>query len=65
MSGNNNSATTTDSMGAQVPFWRGALHGQTGPSPHVFEDEVSLRLVASVQGWRGQLDLRASTSLIR
>jgi len=40
-----------DSTAVRVALWR-ALHSQIDPAPHVFEDEVGLRLVAPDESWR-------------
>jgi methyltransferase (TIGR00027 family) len=40
----------------RVALWR-ALHVQVDPPPHVFEDEIGLRLAAPDEGWRGRPDM--------
>ncbi|MFI5617650.1 class I SAM-dependent methyltransferase [Streptomyces sp. NPDC051567] len=50
-----------DSTAVRVALWR-ALHVQADPPPHVFEDEVGLRLADPGEGWRlrGDMDPRAT-----
>ena len=45
-----------DSTAVRVALWR-ALHSQIDPAPHVFEDEVGLRLVAPDESWRRRPDM--------
>ncbi len=45
-----------ESTAARVALWR-ALHAQIDPAPHVFEDEVGLRLVAPDEKWRDRPDM--------
>jgi len=45
-----------DSTAARVALWR-ALHVQIDLPPHVFEDEVGLRLLAPGDGWRRRPDM--------
>jgi methyltransferase (TIGR00027 family) len=45
-----------DSTAARVALWR-ALHVQVDPPPHVFEDEIGLRLAAPDEGWRSRGDM--------
>lgn len=45
-----------DSTAVRVALWR-ALHAQIDPLPHVFEDEVGLRLVAPDEDWRSRPDM--------
>jgi len=40
----------------RVALWR-AMHVQVDPPPHVFEDEIGLRLVAPDEGWRRRPDM--------
>ena len=40
----------------RVALWR-ALHVQIDPPPHVFEDEVGLKLVDPKEGWRSRPDM--------
>jgi methyltransferase (TIGR00027 family) len=54
-----------DSTAVRVALWR-ALHVQVDPPPHVFEDEVGLRLAAPDESWRGRPDMDPrGTSLFR
>lgn len=52
-----------DSTAARVALWR-ALHVQDDPPPHVLEDEIGLKLLAPVEGWKNRpdMDLRATSS---
>ena len=45
-----------DSTAVRVALWR-ALHVQVDPPPHVFEDEIGLRLAAPDEGWRRRPDM--------
>ena len=45
-----------DSTAVRVALWR-ALHAQIDPTPHVFEDEVGLRLAAPDEGWLRRPDM--------
>lgn len=45
-----------DSTAVRVALWR-AMHVQVDPPPHVFEDEVGLRLAAPDEGWRQRPDM--------
>ncbi len=45
-----------DSTAVRVALWR-AMHVQIDPPPHVFEDEIGLRLVAPEDGWRRRPDM--------
>jgi methyltransferase (TIGR00027 family) len=49
-------ASAPDSTAVRVALWR-ALHAQIDAPPHVFEDEVGLRLVAPDEGWRRRPDM--------
>jgi methyltransferase (TIGR00027 family) len=54
-----------ESTAERVALWR-ALHVELDPPPHVFEDEVGLRLVDPAPGWRDREDMNpAMTSLSR
>ncbi len=48
--------TAPDSTAVRVALWR-ALHVQVDPPPHVFEDEIGLRLAAPDEGWRRRPDM--------
>lgn len=45
-----------DSTAVRVALWR-AMHVQVDPPPHVFVDEVGLRLAAPDEGWRSRPDM--------
>jgi hypothetical protein len=45
-----------DSTAVRVALWR-AMHVQVDPPPHVFEDEIGLRLAAPDEGWRRRPDM--------
>lgn len=49
-------STGPESTAARVALWR-ALHLQVDPPPHVFEDDIGLRLVAPNDGWRQRPDM--------
>ncbi len=54
-----------DSTAVRVALWR-ALHLETDPPPHVFEDKIGLRLVAPEEGWRQRPDMNPEfTKLFR
>jgi O-methyltransferase involved in polyketide biosynthesis len=45
-----------DSTAVRVALWR-AMHVQVDPPPHVFVDEIGLRLAAPDDGWRHRPDM--------
>src|SRR5438477_13046508 len=45
-----------DSTAVRVALWR-ALHVQIDPPPHVFEDEIGLKLAAPEEDWRHRPDM--------
>jgi len=49
-------ATAADSTAVRVALWR-AMHVQVDPPPHVFVDEIGLRLAAPDDGWRRRPDM--------
>jgi methyltransferase (TIGR00027 family) len=53
-----------DDTAVRVALWR-ALHLQIDPPPHVFEDEVGLKLVAPGEGWRSRPDMSPFTRPFR
>jgi methyltransferase (TIGR00027 family) len=53
-----------DDTAVRVALWR-ALHVQVDPQPHVFQDEVGLRLVAPPEGWRDRPDMSPFTRPFR
>ncbi len=56
--------TEPDSTAVRVALWR-ALHVEVDPPPHVFEDEVGLKLAAPEDGWRSRPDMSAFTRPFR
>ncbi|MFJ2216430.1 class I SAM-dependent methyltransferase [Streptomyces sp. NPDC101062] len=50
------SEATPDSTAVRVALWR-AMHVQVDPPPHVFEDEIGLRLAAPDDEWRRRPDM--------
>jgi len=55
---------TPDDTAVRVALWR-ALHLQADAPPHVFEDEVGLKLVAPDAGWRSRPDMGPFTKPFR
>jgi methyltransferase (TIGR00027 family) len=53
-----------DSSAVRVALWR-ALHVQADPPPHVFEDEIGLKLAAPDDGWRSRPDMSPFTRPFR
>src|SRR5690242_9234243 len=53
-----------DNTAVRVALWR-AMHVQVDPPPHVFEDEVGLKLAAPDEGWRSRPDMSAFTRPFR
>src|SRR5438552_11292970 len=53
-----------DSTAVRVALWR-ALHVLVDPPPHVFEDEVGLKLVAPDEEWRSRPDMSPFTRPFR
>ena len=53
---NDRQAAAPDSTAVRVALWR-ALHVEVDPPPHVFEDEVGLKLAAPDDGWRSRPDM--------
>lgn len=45
-----------DRTAVRVALWR-AMHVEADPPPHVFEDEIGLRLADPVEGWRRRPDM--------
>ncbi|GAA1305834.1 class I SAM-dependent methyltransferase [Streptomyces sanglieri] len=50
-----------DSTAVRVALWR-AMHVQVDSPPHVFEDEIGLRLAAPDDGWRRRPDMDPLTT---
>jgi methyltransferase (TIGR00027 family) len=53
-----------DNTAVRTALWR-ALHVQADPPPHVFEDEVGLKLAAPDAGWRERPDMSPFTRPFR
>src|ERR1700756_3341079 len=53
-----------DSTAVRVALWR-ALHVEVDPPPHVFDDEVGLKLVAPDPAWRSRPDMSPFTRPFR
>src|SRR4051812_37810730 len=53
-----------DDTAVRVALWR-ALHVQTDAPPHVFDDQVGLKLAAPDEGWRSRPDMSAFTRPFR
>src|SRR3954470_15801492 len=53
-----------DSTAIRVALWR-ALHLELDELPHVFEDEVGLKLAAPEDGWRSRPDMSVFTRPFR
>jgi methyltransferase (TIGR00027 family) len=49
-------AAEADSTAVRVALWR-AMHVEVDAPPHVFEDEIGLKLVAPEDGWRRRPDM--------
>lgn len=50
-----------DSTAVRVALWR-AMHVEVDAPPHVFEDEIGLRLAAPDEGWRQRPDMDPSAT---
>src|ERR1041384_6318019 len=59
-----NQEPAPDDTAVRVALWR-ALHVQIDSPPHVFEDEVGLKLVAPDDGWRSRPDMSPFTQPFR
>jgi methyltransferase (TIGR00027 family) len=57
-------ATAPDDTAVRVALWR-ALHVELDAAPHVFEDEVGLKLAAPADGWRDRPDMSPFTRPFR
>jgi methyltransferase (TIGR00027 family) len=53
-----------DNTAVRTALWR-ALHVQADPPPHVFEDEIGLKLAAPEEGWRDRPDMGPFTRPFR
>src|SRR5678815_6197848 len=59
-----NQMVAPDSTAVRVALWR-ALHVEVDAPPHVFEDEVGLKLAAPEDGWRSRPDMSPFTRPFR
>ncbi|MES1184874.1 MAG: class I SAM-dependent methyltransferase [Myxococcales bacterium] len=57
-------ATAPDNTAVRVALWR-ALHVEADAPPHVFEDEIGLKLAAPEEGWRSRPDMSPFTRSFR
>jgi methyltransferase (TIGR00027 family) len=55
---------TPDNTAVRTALWR-ALHILADPPPHVFEDEIGLKLAAPEDGWRDRPDMSSFTRPFR
>src|SRR5881397_2826118 len=53
-----------DTTAVRVALWR-AMHVQVDPPPHVFEDEIGLKLAAPDEAWRSRPDMSPFTRPFR
>lgn len=53
-----------DNTAVRVALWR-ALHVEADAPPHVFDDEIGLKLVAPDEGWRNRPDMSPFTRPFR
>ena len=53
-----------DNTAVRTALWR-ALHVQADAPPHVFEDEIGLKLVAPEDGWQSRPDMSPFTRPFR
>jgi methyltransferase (TIGR00027 family) len=60
----NKQAIAPDNTAVRVALWR-ALHVEADAPPHVFEDDVGLRLAAPDDGWRSRPDMSPFTRSFR
>ncbi|HTQ05740.1 MAG TPA: class I SAM-dependent methyltransferase [Polyangiaceae bacterium] len=60
----NEHATEPENTAARVALWR-ALHVEVDAAPHVFVDEVGVKLVAPPEGWRNRPDMSPFTAPFR
>ncbi|HXE22047.1 MAG TPA: class I SAM-dependent methyltransferase [Rhodoferax sp.] len=57
-------AAAPDNTAVRTALWR-ALHVLADPPPHVFEDEMGLKLAAPEEGWRDRPDMSPFTRPFR
>jgi len=60
----NAQTTGPDNTAIRVALWR-ALHLEADPAPHVFHDEIGLKLAAPASDWRGRGDMSPFTRPFR
>src|SRR5690349_3724907 len=60
----NEDAAAPDGTAVRVALWR-ALHLEADAPPHVFEDDVGLKLAAPDEGWRSRPDMSPFTRPFR
>ena len=60
----NKQVAAPDSTAVRVALWRG-LHVEIDPPPHVFEDEVGVKLAAPDEGWQSRPDMSEFTRPFR
>src|SRR5258706_7554211 len=61
---NDEEVAAPDNTAVRVALWR-ALHVEVDSPPHVFEDEVGLKLAAPDDGWRSRPDMSPFTRPFR
>jgi methyltransferase (TIGR00027 family) len=61
---NKETTAKPDTTAVRTALWR-ALHLQTDPPPHVFKDNVGLKLVAPEEGWVNRPDMSSFTRPFR
>ena len=61
---NNEPVVAPDSTAVRVALWR-ALHVEIDSPPHVFEDEVGMKLAAPEDGWQSRPDMSTFTRPFR
>ena len=59
-----NPVAEPDSTAVRVALWR-ALHVEVDALPHVFEDEIGIKLVAPDDGWQSRPDMSSFTRPFR
>lgn len=58
---NDKRTEAADRTAVRIAMWR-AMHVQIDPPPHVFEDEIGLRLAAPDDGWRRRPDMAVNAT---
>lgn len=58
----NKKAEQPDNTALRTALWR-ALHVQTDPTPHIFEDEIGLKLIGPPDDWRQRPDMKYTSRL--